>query len=202
MIRGQHKLIVVEKADTTQIPPASRNEEDRGEERATRHLFVRHRARSWRADEPLLAVGFDVAAAPGTRERALLGGARRARAAGLNRSAAARETEEPRLHPLTVLEVEPCVTVLDRRCVHRPRLRGKPARCCGRRRGLSTEQMQAIAHEFNLSETTFVLPPESKNTPFACASSHPRSSSRSRGIPPSGARSCWRRRDASSSTAT
>ena len=27
VIRGQHKLIVVEKADTTQIPPASRNEE-------------------------------------------------------------------------------------------------------------------------------------------------------------------------------
>ena len=32
-------------------------------------------------------------------------------------------------------------------------------------RGLSTEQMQAIAREFNFSETTFILPPEnSKNT--------------------------------------
>jgi trans-2,3-dihydro-3-hydroxyanthranilate isomerase len=32
--------------------------------------------------------------------------------------------------------------------------------------GLSTEQMQLIAHEFNLSETTFVLPPESKEQTF------------------------------------
>jgi trans-2,3-dihydro-3-hydroxyanthranilate isomerase len=32
--------------------------------------------------------------------------------------------------------------------------------------GLTTAQMQSIAHEFNLSETTFVLPPESQEQTF------------------------------------
>ena len=34
---------------------------------------------------------------------------------------------------------------------------------CPDARGLTTEQMQAIAREFNYSETTFVLPPEDEN---------------------------------------
>lgn len=43
---------------------------------------------------------------------------------------------------------------------------GNPLAVVGDAAGLSTEQMQAIAHEFNLSETTFVLPPESKEHTF------------------------------------
>ena len=43
---------------------------------------------------------------------------------------------------------------------------GNPLAVVGDATGLSTEQMQAIAHEFNLSETTFVLPPESKEHTF------------------------------------
>ncbi|HEX8721717.1 MAG TPA: PhzF family phenazine biosynthesis protein [Pyrinomonadaceae bacterium] len=37
---------------------------------------------------------------------------------------------------------------------------GNPLAVCTNGRGLSTETMQAIAKEFNLSETTFVLPPD------------------------------------------
>jgi trans-2,3-dihydro-3-hydroxyanthranilate isomerase len=43
---------------------------------------------------------------------------------------------------------------------------GNPLAVVGDATGLTTEQMQAIAHEFNLSETTFVLPPESKEHTF------------------------------------
>jgi len=46
--------------------------------------------------------------------------------------------------------------------------------------GLSTAQMQAIASEFNYSETTFVLPPQTLRTTrrFASLRSAPRSRSR------------------------
>src|SRR6266702_2655107 len=37
---------------------------------------------------------------------------------------------------------------------------GNPLAVVSDARGLSTEQMQAIAAEFNLAETTFVLPPK------------------------------------------
>src|ERR671933_404505 len=37
---------------------------------------------------------------------------------------------------------------------------GNPLAVCTNGRGLTTETMQAIAKEFNLSETTFVLPSE------------------------------------------
>jgi trans-2,3-dihydro-3-hydroxyanthranilate isomerase len=40
---------------------------------------------------------------------------------------------------------------------------GNPLAVLPDARGLTTEQMQAIAREFNHSETTFVLPPESEN---------------------------------------
>jgi trans-2,3-dihydro-3-hydroxyanthranilate isomerase len=43
---------------------------------------------------------------------------------------------------------------------------GNPLAVLPDARGLSTSQMQAIAREFNLSETTFVLPPESKDHTF------------------------------------
>ena len=43
---------------------------------------------------------------------------------------------------------------------------GNPLAVVADAAGLTTEQMQAIAHEFNLSETTFVLPPESKEHTF------------------------------------
>ena len=37
---------------------------------------------------------------------------------------------------------------------------GNPLAVCTNGRGLNVETMQAIAKEFNLSETTFVLPPD------------------------------------------
>src|SRR5437764_6400583 len=37
---------------------------------------------------------------------------------------------------------------------------GNPLAVCTNGRGLTVETMQAIAKEFNLSETTFVLPPD------------------------------------------
>ena len=40
---------------------------------------------------------------------------------------------------------------------------GNPLAVLPDARGLTTEQMQAIAREFNYSETTFVLPPEDEN---------------------------------------
>ena len=50
--------------------------------------------------------------------------------------------------------------VRDLRCLHRAALRRQPAGGAARRaRGSTAAQMQAIAAEFNYSETTFVLPP-------------------------------------------
>jgi len=43
---------------------------------------------------------------------------------------------------------------------------GNPLAVVGDATGLSTDQMQTIAREFNLSETTFVLPPESAEQTF------------------------------------
>jgi trans-2,3-dihydro-3-hydroxyanthranilate isomerase len=43
---------------------------------------------------------------------------------------------------------------------------GNPLAVVGDARGLSTSQMQLIAREFNLSETSFVLPPESGDHTF------------------------------------
>jgi trans-2,3-dihydro-3-hydroxyanthranilate isomerase len=43
---------------------------------------------------------------------------------------------------------------------------GNPLAVVADATGLTTEQMQTIAHEFNLSETTFVLPPESTDETF------------------------------------
>src|SRR5689334_2254612 len=43
---------------------------------------------------------------------------------------------------------------------------GNPLAVVADATGLSTEQMQAVAREFNLSETTFVLPPEAKEQTF------------------------------------
>ena len=40
---------------------------------------------------------------------------------------------------------------------------GNPLAVLPDARGLKTEQMQAIAREFNYSETTYVLPPEDEN---------------------------------------
>jgi trans-2,3-dihydro-3-hydroxyanthranilate isomerase len=71
---------------------------------------------------------------------------------------------------------------------------GNPLAVVADATGLTTEQMQSIAHEFNLSETTFVLPPESKSTRFDCASSRLPRSFRSPDIPRWAARSCSRPR--------
>jgi hypothetical protein len=58
--------------------------------------------------------------------------------------------------------------------------------------GLSSAQMQAIAAEFNLAETTFVLPPKDPAPPPRCASSRRAMRCRSRDIqtsvPPSHSR--------------
>jgi trans-2,3-dihydro-3-hydroxyanthranilate isomerase len=43
---------------------------------------------------------------------------------------------------------------------------GNPLAVVADAEGLTTEQMQRIAREFNISETTFVLPPESKDHTF------------------------------------
>ena len=43
---------------------------------------------------------------------------------------------------------------------------GNPLAVVADATGLTTDQMQAVAHEFNLSETTFVLPPESTEHTF------------------------------------
>ena len=61
--------------------------------------------------------------------------------------------------------------------------------------GLSTAQMQAIATEFNYSETTFVLPPRDPRQRRAGAHLHRAlGNSRSPAIPMSAPPSCWRRR--------
>ena len=59
--------------------------------------------------------------------------------------------------------------------------------------GLSTAQMQAIATEFNYSETTFVLPPADKANDAQCAHLHRAlRRSRSPAIPMSAPPLCWR----------
>ncbi len=61
--------------------------------------------------------------------------------------------------------------------------------------GLSTAQMQAIASEFNYSETTFVLPPrDAANDAQVRIFTVRPARSRSRAIPMSAPPSCWRRR--------
>ena len=70
---------------------------------------------------------------------------------------------------------------------------GNPLAVLADANGLTTEQMQLIAQEFNLSETTFVLPPSQRNTTSACASSRRRRSCRSRGIPPWAPPTFWPR---------
>ena len=57
--------------------------------------------------------------------------------------------------------------------------------------GISTEGMQKIAREFNLPESTFVLPKNHPRTPIECVSSRLRQSSTSRDIPPSGPPVRW-----------
>ena len=75
---------------------------------------------------------------------------------------------------------------------------GNPLAVVADATGLSTQQMQAIAHEFNLSETTFVLPPEDKEHTFRLRILRPPRSFHLRVIPRWGARSSSRTRDASS----
>ena len=57
--------------------------------------------------------------------------------------------------------------------------------------GLTGQQMQAIAREFNLSETVFVLPPRFLPTPPISAYSRPTRNCNSPAIRPSGPRSSW-----------
>ena len=57
---------------------------------------------------------------------------------------------------------------------------------------LSTEQLQAVAREFNLSETAFPLPPSDPARPTTgCGSSRRARSCRSPGTRASGPRGCW-----------
>jgi PhzF family phenazine biosynthesis protein len=53
------------------------------------------------------------------------------------------------------------------------RLAGNPLGRRSGQQGLDTAAMQAIAREFNLSETVFVLPPGNPSTVLASASSRP-----------------------------
>jgi trans-2,3-dihydro-3-hydroxyanthranilate isomerase len=59
---------------------------------------------------------------------------------------------------------------------------------------LSTVQMQAIAVEFNYSETTFVLPPRDAAHDAQVRIFTVTNELRSRAIPMSAPPSCWRRR--------
>ena len=59
--------------------------------------------------------------------------------------------------------------------------------------GLSTAQMQAIATEFNYSETTFVLPPRDPANDAQVRIFTVSGRFRSRAIPMSAPPSCWRR---------
>jgi len=51
------------------------------------------------------------------------------------------------------------------RCLHRTQFAGNPLGVVLNAQGLSDGQMQAIAAEFNLAETTFVLPPKDPRIP-------------------------------------
>src|SRR5579859_7761644 len=63
--------------------------------------------------------------------------------------------------------------------------------------GLTDDQMQHIALEMNLSETTFVFPPPIPGRTSKCASSRLPSSSRSRAILWWGLTGCWHTWDGS-----
>ena len=69
------------------------------------------------------------------------------------------------------------------------------SRWCWTPSGLSTAQMQAVATEFNYSETTFVLPPrDAANDAEVRIFTAERRRSRSPAIPMSAPPLCWRRR--------
>ena len=72
------------------------------------------------------------------------------------------------------------------------RFGGNPLAVFPDARGLTDEQMQALAMEFNLSETTFVLPPTIRSIMRRCASSRRAPSCRSPAIPMSAPAMCWR----------
>ncbi len=56
---------------------------------------------------------------------------------------------------------------------------GNPLAVFPEAEGLAPEEMQQLAREMNLSETTFVLPPRQKGPISGCASSRRRPSCRS-----------------------
>ena len=94
---------------------------------------------------------------------------------------------------LSEWEAADALSVLDLRRVHRAALRRQPAgRAARRRRVWRTAQMQAIAAEFNYSETTFVLPPADPGPSGArCGSSRPGPRCRSPAIRRSARRWSW-----------
>ena len=69
---------------------------------------------------------------------------------------------------------------------------GNPVAVIPDARGLSDAQMQAIANEFNLAETTFVLPPANSANTARVRIFTPRAECRLRVIPTSARRSSWR----------
>jgi hypothetical protein len=69
---------------------------------------------------------------------------------------------------------------------------GNPLAVIADARGLSDAQMQAIANEFNLAETTFVLPPDDPANTARCASSPLAPRCRSPAIQTSARRLCSR----------
>ena len=69
---------------------------------------------------------------------------------------------------------------------------GNPVAVIPDARGLSDGQMQAIANEFNLAETTFVLPPANLQTLLASGFLRLAPRCRLRAIPTSARRSSWR----------
>ena len=71
---------------------------------------------------------------------------------------------------------------------------GNPVAVILNAEGLSTEAMQAVASEFNLSETTFILPHATLLTQRECAFSPLALRCRSLVTRMSGRRSCWRSR--------
>ncbi len=69
---------------------------------------------------------------------------------------------------------------------------GNPVAVISDARGLSDAQMQAIANEFNLAETTFVLPPDDPASTAACAYSRLALRCRLRAIRTLALRLSWR----------
>ena len=74
------------------------------------------------------------------------------------------------------------------------RFGGNPLAVVADARGLDTPTMQALAGEFNLSETTFVLPPMTLTIPPRYASSHHPLKSALPAIPTSAPPGCWQPR--------